>query len=186
MQRKEARQPDLSSATPRPRPAGVTELGALIPKLTRPAFRKANPAAAQIMADWLEIVGPGTLSEAQPVRLSQGALTLACSGPLALEISMLAPQVIARINAHLGRAAVTQLKFVQAVSPAAPAPVRRRRQDTPPVELPGEVQARLADMPEGPLRDALERLGQAVFKPEAVPVPLGPLAAVKVVGKVKA
>lgn len=202
MERKEDGRPPLSSATasgaaapnawtagnrPAFRPSGVTELGALIPRLTRPAFRRVNPAGAQIMADWDAIMGPGPLAEAQPLRLSQGVLTLACPGPLALEISMLAPQVMARINAHLGRAAVKQLKFVQASAAPPPAPRRAaRRGDAAPVPLPEATRARLADMPEGPLRDALERLGQAVFKPEAVPVPLGPLAALKVVGKVKA
>ena len=31
---------------------------ALVPALVRPAFRKRSPAAAQVMADWDQIVGP--------------------------------------------------------------------------------------------------------------------------------
>jgi hypothetical protein len=164
--------------------AGPRELGQIIPRLARPAFRKASPAAAQIMADWAEIAGPsGVLREAQPVRLSGGALTLACSGALALEISMLAPQVIERVNGHLGRAAVRQLRFVQASVPAPPK--ARKREAVPDTPLPDGAAAALATVPEGPLREALERLGRQVFTPAAKPVPLGPVAPVRVLGKVR-
>ncbi len=174
----------MSSAAGRAPYAGPHELGQIIPRLARPAFRKASPAAAQIMADWAEIAGPtGVLREAQPVRLSGGALTLACSGALALEISMLAPQVIERVNGHLGRAAVKQLRFVQAsVPPPAKARQRQAPSDAP---LPPRAAAALATVPDGPLREALERLGRQVFTPAAKPVRLGPVAPVPVVGKVR-
>jgi len=162
---------------------GPRELGQIIPRLTRPAFRKASPQGAQILADWAEIAGPGPLGAAQPVRLSAGTLTLACPGALALEISMLAPQVIERINGHLGRAAVRRLAFVQ--SAAAVPQAARRRLPRAEVELPAATQAALETLPEGPLRDALARLGQEVFTPGARPVPLGPVRPVRVVGKVR-
>jgi hypothetical protein len=162
--------------------SGPRELGQLIPRLTRPAFRKISPAAAQIMADWAEIIGPGPLAAAQPLRLSAGTLTLACSGALALELSMLAPQLIARINAHLGRAAVQQLRFVQGSLTAPPTASRRAKRAE--VPLPDHAEAALQTVPEGPLRDALERLGREVFRPEAKPVDLGPVGAVKLVGKI--
>lgn len=179
---REGRVPRLSSAGFAA--SGPKELGQLIPRLTRPAFRKASPQAAQIMADWAEIAGPtGVLREAVPVRLSAGALTLACSGALALEISMLAPQVMERINGHLGRAAVKQLRFVQGSAPGGPKPPRRAA-PKPDAPLPERAAESLATLPDGPLREALERLGKQVFAPAAKPVPLGPVAPVKVVGKV--
>src|ERR1700759_3668340 len=36
---------------------GPRPIGALVPGVTRPAFRKHSPAAAQIIADWALIVG---------------------------------------------------------------------------------------------------------------------------------
>jgi len=139
---------------------GLQEIGALIPRLARPAFRKRSAEGAQIMADWPAIVGPGLSGMAEPVKLSAGTLTLACGGPAAMEISLMAPMVIERINGHLGRAAVRKLAFIQRAPKAAPTP------PAPPpaaVPLPERTEAGIAAMPEGELRAALERLAQGVF-----------------------
>jgi hypothetical protein len=132
---------------------GPRELGALIPALTRPAFRRRSPATAQVLADWPAIVGPRLAQDTLPRRLSGGTLTIACSGPMALELQHLAAALTERINTHLGQRAVERLRFVQEVlpRPAAPPP---RLPAVPPPEIPG--------LPEGPLREALQRLGQAV------------------------
>jgi len=86
-------------------------LSALVPKLTRPAFRKRSPAGAQLLADWAQIVGPALAAVTSPLRLSAGTLTLACSGPVAMELQHLAPQLVSRINAQLGRPVVERLRF---------------------------------------------------------------------------
>ena len=39
-------------------PTAPVALAALIPSLTRVAFRKRSPAGAQLMADWGSIIGP--------------------------------------------------------------------------------------------------------------------------------
>ena len=49
---------------------GAAPLGALVPALTRPAFRAARPAGAQIMADWAAIVGPALAAVTTPRRLA--------------------------------------------------------------------------------------------------------------------
>ena len=134
---------------------GPRPLGALVPGIARPAFRRRSPAAAQIMADWPVIVGPALAVAAQPRRLAGGTLTLGCVGPQALELQHLATALIGRINAHLGSIVVERLRFVQE-RPAAPPPPPRPA--APPVAVP-----QVADLPEGGLRDALERLGRAVL-----------------------
>ena len=133
---------------------GPRPVGALVPTLTRPAFHKRAPGGAQVMADWAEIVGPDLSQRTEPRRLSGTTLTLACTGPVALELQHLSEQVLARVNGHLGRIAVRRLRFVQDPAPqpepppaAAPSVARR-------IELPG--------IPPGPLRDALMALGQRV------------------------
>ena len=140
---------------------GPRPVGALIPPLTRPAFRRRAPAAAQLMADWAAIVGPELAAITTPRRLSGGTLTLACAGPVALELQHLGPTLIGRINAHLGTATVHRLAFVQ-VAPAAPsgtaAPPRR-----PDPATVARVESALADLPDGALRDALAALGRAAF-----------------------
>jgi hypothetical protein len=135
-------------------PYGPRPIGALVPALTRPAFRKRSPAAAQIMTDWGEIVGPALAAVTAPRRLAAGTLTLACSGPIALELQHLAAQLTERINAYLGRAAVERLRFTQDLDPATRAAAVPRRTPLGKVEVPG--------VPPGPLRDALAALGAAV------------------------
>ncbi|HEY4251363.1 MAG TPA: DUF721 domain-containing protein, partial [Roseomonas sp.] len=80
---------------------GPRPLGAILPRLTRPAFRRRSPAGAQLMADWPAVVGPALAAISAPKRLSAGTLVLACSGPIAMELTHLAPELIARINTHL-------------------------------------------------------------------------------------
>ena len=82
-----------------------------------PAFRKRAPATAQLLADWPAIVGPALAAVTAPRRFASGTLAIACSGPIALELQHLAGELMARINAHLGRVTVTRLRFVQ--EPAA-------------------------------------------------------------------
>jgi hypothetical protein len=141
-------------------PTGPLPVSMMIHRLTRPAFRKRSPAGALLMADWAAIVGPALSAVTQPLRITSGTLTLACAGPVAMELQHLAPELISRINAHLGRVAVERLRFVQqALAPGA-APVPRPR----PVVLPADVAARLAAMPEGELRDALAKLALGVYR----------------------
>ena len=59
---------------------GPRPLGALIPALTRPAFKRKSPAAAQIMADWPALVGPALAAVTQPLRLTAGSKILRESG----------------------------------------------------------------------------------------------------------
>ncbi len=132
---------------------GPRAIGSLVPGLTRPAFRRRSPAAAQIMTDWTLIVGPALAAVSMPRRLSGTTLTLACAGPIAMELQHMTGELAARINGHLGRVVVQQLRFVQEALPGpavSPPPV-----DAPPLE-------RIAGLPDGPLHDALARLGQSI------------------------
>ena len=138
---------------------GPRPVGALLPRVTRPAFRRRAPATAQVLADWTAIVGPAIAAVTTPRRLSAGTLTIACAGPIAMELQHLANEVMARINAHLGSQVVSALRFVQTLGD-----VRRPPSVTPPADPAklAEVEASLAHMPEGELRAALAALGQVV------------------------
>ena len=157
------RESDHGAHMTQPRPAGKEQaarhvygprpIGALVPGVTRPAFRKQSPAAAQLLADWAIIVGPGLAGLAEPKRFQAGTLTIGCSGPVALELQHSTGVLIERINTHLGRPLVQRLRFVQqAVAAAAAVAARRPRSAPVPIE----------GLPEGPLRDALGALGAAV------------------------
>jgi hypothetical protein len=140
---------------------GPRPIGALLPKLTRPIFRKRSPAGAQLMADWTEIIGPALAAVTAPRRLTGTTLTIACAGPVAMELTHLAPQIAARINQHLGRQAVETLRFIQEAMPAArPAPKPQPR----PAPVPDRVQAGIAEVPGEELRAALAKLARGVYR----------------------
>ncbi len=140
---------------------GPVPVAALLPRLTRAAFRRHAAAITAIAADWEAIVGPALAAVTVPRKLAAGTLTLGCSGPIALELQHLADQLIARINMHLGGAPVQRLRFVQLppAAPAAPPP--------PPAAIPAEaaarLEARLAGL-SGELRAALASLGTALLR----------------------
>lgn len=140
---------------------GPRPLGTLLPRLTRPAFKRKSPAGAQIMADWPALVGPALAATTQPLRLSGGTLTLACAGPVAMELQHLAPQLAGRINAALGRVAVDRFRFVQQ------APARRvvaNRPATPAQALPERVESALSGIASPELRAALASLARGVYR----------------------
>jgi len=139
-------------------PFGPRPLSAVLPPLVRPAFRGRTAATAQVLADWAAIVGPAYAPFTTPLRLVSGTLTIGCTGPLAMELQHVASALIDRVNAHLGRPAVTRLRFVQTapqkpIAPPRPAP-------RPAVAA---AQRAVAALPPGEVRDALERLGRVVL-----------------------
>ena len=135
---------------------GPRPLASLVPGLVRPAFRKKSPATAQVLADWEAIMGPAIAAVTTPRKLFAGTLSIACVGPIALELQHLAPTLIGRINAHMGQIIVTRLRFVQDLQPPKPLPP----QPTPAIEAAHKA---VAGLPQGPLRDALENLGRVVL-----------------------
>lgn len=124
-------------------------IAGLLAPVVRPAFRKRAPAAASLLADWPQLAGPELAAKAAPVKFSGGTLTLACSGPAAMELQLLAPQIIARLNLSLGHAMIERVRFLQA-APAAKAPGAARLTARH-IEVP-------ADLPEGELGEALAKL----------------------------
>ncbi len=128
-------------------------LAQLVPGITKPAFKKKSPAGAAVMADWATIVGPRLAAGTEPRKLSRGQLTVACSGPMALELQHVADALVARINTHLGQAVVEKLRFVQDyIVPPAQALPRRKQVAAQPV----------AELPPGELNDALAGLLAAI------------------------
>ncbi len=133
---------------------GPRPVGSLLPALTRPAFRRRSPAAAQLLTDWPAIIGPALAAVTMPRRLTGTTLTLACSGPIAMELQHMATELTARINGHLGRVVVERLRFVQEALPGPALPPAAAAGASPPEPI--------ADLPPGPLNDALARLGQTL------------------------
>lgn len=147
---------------------GPVPVARLLAKATRPLMGRVQAATARLALDWPVVVGPALAAVTAPERLTASrdgrVLTIRAAGPVALELQHLAPQLIERINAHAGAGFVARLRIVQAArglaepQAAAPAPPRR----SPAPEAEARVDQALAGLPDGPLRDALARLGRAV------------------------
>jgi len=139
-------------------PWGPRPLGAVLPDVVRPAFRRRSPAVAHLATDWAAVIGPALAVVTAPRRLFQGTLAISASGPIALELQHLSVQLMERINTYMGRVAVTRLRFTQDFAAAPPLTIQ-----PPPRRVREAACAAVAGLPDGPLRDALERLGQAVL-----------------------
>lgn len=136
-----------------PRNYAPRGIAAVLAPITRPAFRRRAPAAAQLLADWPQLAGPELSSRAAPVKFAGGTLTLGCTGPTAMELQFAEAQIIARLNLGLGHNMIERLRFVQQ-SPRLPTPPvpRPPARNVPP---PG-------DLPPGPLGEALARLHRSL------------------------
>ena len=152
--------PAMPAAPPPRHPYGPRPLAALLPAVTKPAFARRPAASAQLLADWELIVGAQFAAQTQPRKLAGGTLTVVCSGPVALELQHTADVLIARINRHMGHALVQRLRLmhdtVSAAPRRAPAPAAVSAADK------AAVERRLADLPDGPLREALAGLALAM------------------------
>lgn len=137
---------------------GPRALAAVLPSVVRSAFRRRNPAVAHLAEDWPSVVGPALAAVTAPKKLFSGTLSVAASGPVALELQHLSGLLIERINRHFGRVAVTRLRFVQDFAPALATAL-----PVPPVTADAEAARAVQSLPEGPLRAALERLGRVAL-----------------------
>ncbi|MGI9386309.1 MAG: DUF721 domain-containing protein [Methyloligellaceae bacterium] len=151
-------------------------VGALVSRLTRPAFEKFGFPAAAIVTDWPAIVGPELAGYTLPERLrwprgrqhmtgqtfrddsnsgpERGAtLILRVDGPRAIEVQFMAGQIIERINVYFGYRAVSELRILQA-------PLTRAKEASRPQKTSEQSRpiAPLPPMENQALRQALERL----------------------------
>lgn len=145
---------EITVAEGPPRRSFVTlPLAQLVPAITRPAFKKRSPASATLMAEWGSVVGPQLALITEPKRLSRGTLTIACAGPVAMELQHLQASLMDRINVALGQVLVEKLRFTQD-HVAPPAGLLPKRRDV--------AAERVDGVGEGALADALSALQQAM------------------------
>lgn len=173
----------------RPLPTAEEALSILRSKRTRPQRRPPPPAGknlapllkeledrfgkgpAALQARWREIVGDTLARRTEPVRIIKGrggeggALELRVDGPVASLIQHQAPQITARLDMLLGKGVVTRLRIVQGpVKARATAPTPRLRRK-PPLDaaLERQLADSLSEQPDGPLKQALMKLGRGVL-----------------------
>jgi hypothetical protein len=100
-----------------PRRGRTTPLGTETGTLGQSAFARAGFSDPTLVLRWEEIAGAETASLAKPIRLSQGrnggVLTVKAEPGAALFLQHDSRALCERINAFLGRPAVSRLRFVQ-------------------------------------------------------------------------
>lgn len=150
-------------------------LSTLVAPLTRRALGKHGFASASLISDWATIIGEDLAATCQPIKLAfqqgkrdAGTLHLNVTGGAALEIQHITPQIIERINGHLGYQAVARLKLVQGQMPRN-SQVRRKRSTDRGPKRPIEQKhwKELDDITDPALRESLQRLGMAIAQREA-------------------
>jgi predicted nucleic acid-binding Zn ribbon protein len=89
---------------PRPLSAALTGLtDQLAPRTT----------LGEVQRIWPEAVGAGIAKVAEPAKEHAGVLTVFCRGSVwASELDLMAPEVIAKLNARLGEGRITTLRCV--------------------------------------------------------------------------
>lgn len=150
------------------RAGGLRAIGAESSRATAPIRRKRGFFEASVFSDWRDIVGDDLASQCVPMRLVRGpegeggTLHVKATGPLALELQHLEPQVIERINSFYGYRAVAGLRLHQGpISvPARPKPVKPAQADA--ADL-AQLDANLAAVDDPELRRALRDFGESVL-----------------------
>lgn len=128
-------------------------IGTFMADITRPAFKRKSPLLVRLVMDWDILVGPELAGRSVPRRLRPGVLSVGCAGPVAMEMRYAAPQILERINTACGlygEYRLRELKLMQDVTISPPSLPQAR---------PAPLSVTIEGLEEGPLREALERLG---------------------------
>lgn len=165
----------LASKRTRPQRRPPPPAGRALNKTLKELDARFGQGPGALTARWREIVGPEVAKRTEPVKLVRGrngapsSLEIRVAGPSAAVIQHQAHDILARVNLFLGADAVQKLRIVQgplrpAQQTAPPAP--RRRAAPLDAAKEAELAKGLADAPDGPLKDALAKLGRAVLRRE--------------------
>lgn len=148
---------------------GLTAVGAISTKVTRPLLGKRGLAEGDLVRHWSAIVGPRLAAISQPERVlfrkdrrDDGELTVrVSSGPAATMLQHQAAQIIERVNRFYNYPALSRLKLVQAPLPSrkgAKGPTMRPLSVTEEHDL----EAAVAKVSDPDLREALLSLGRSM------------------------
>lgn len=131
----------------------MQQVGSTVHRLTRQAFHQKPFINSQIVADWIDIIGPHYGYLTSPYHLSHGVLTIACSSTTATEIQYISETLIEKINLYCGRKIISRLKFIykRDIFSSLTESQNHSSLKVEPIEI--------SNLPPGPLQNALARLG---------------------------
>ena len=149
-------------------------MGRSLAPLVKALDAKYGHGPGALQARWKEIVGDALARRSEPMKIVKSrtggaTLELKVDGPAATLVQHQAPEILARLDLILGQGAVTRLRIVQgpvrvgARDKASQTP-RRRKAGPLDAAAEAELSQGFAAQPDGPLKEALIRLGRAVLR----------------------
>lgn len=152
---------------------GVRQISEIANGMLDPILARRAGLNTMLLGSWDEIAGADFAECTRPERIKwerggvgsddggfrPGVLTVACEGARALFLMHAQAELIQRINAFFGFAAIERVRIVQ--KPVSQPARRPRLRPLPPREK-ERIAGLLTEIEDPRLRDALERLGQAV------------------------
>ena len=154
---------------PRPAPPAGRALGPVLKALEE----RFGQGPGQLQLKWKEIVGETLARHTEPVKLIKargngpGTLELRVAGPAAAIVQHQAPDILKKVSLILGEGTITRLRIIQGAVRASPGRTQAmRRRPKGPLDAAAEqtLAEGLAEQPEGPLREALLRLGRETLR----------------------
>ena len=150
------------------------QTGGILGKHIRAASEKRGFSETRLLTHWAEYAGAAVAKIARPVKVGytrQGmgaTLTLLTTGANAPMLQMQLPQIIERVNACYGYAAISRIHITQTAPTGFSEPVAAFKQKKPqrPVspEKRSDLNQSLTPVRDDSLRQALANLGENILK----------------------
>ncbi|MCX7643964.1 MAG: DciA family protein [Rhodobacteraceae bacterium] len=165
------------------RSRGFERAASLVAREVRAAGEGRGFAVSRLLTHWDEVVGPEIAALARPVKVTYGprrrepaaagedsggfgaTLTLLAAGAAAPLVQMRLPEILARVNACYGYAAISHVRVTQTSAEGfaeAPARYVPPAASAPP-EVAAKAEAVAAGVADPALRDALAQLARNVL-----------------------
>ena len=146
----------------------------LVSKLLDPVIEQRAGMTLDLIASWDEIVGSRHARNSRPEKLmwpkqatdddpfEPATLVIACESAHVLFLQHDTTSVINRINGYFGFSAVAKVKLIQKPLPERDV-VRSKKNKPLALDMQSKLTKSLENIEEGPLKDALRKMGEGVF-----------------------
>ena len=153
---------------------GLTNVSKIITPIAKQLLGQNGFFMVDLLSNWQALVGKNLATYALPVKLAfapnsrrDGCLTIATiGGAFAMEIKQQERSLIAKINVFFGYEAISKIKIIQTANPEDFAiykkPIENLQKNVVSVSEENYITELIKDIRSPELREALQKIGQAV------------------------